>query len=141
MKRLKVDLTACRILIVDDTPVNLEVLIDMLESEGFDIGIARDGSEALEVVGMRKPDPILLDVMMPGIDGYETCRRLKAQEEFEEIPVIFLTARADPEGTLEGFAAGGGGLRHQTVSERGAPRSHSHQSRARYSGARSSQPQ
>jgi DNA-binding response OmpR family regulator len=107
MERLKVDLTACRILIVDDTPVNLEVLIDMLESEGFDIGIARDGSEALEVVGMRKPDLILLDVMMPGIDGYETCRRLKAQEEFEEIPVIFLTARADPEGTLEGFAAGG----------------------------------
>ena len=101
------DLTNRRVLAIDDTPANLEVLLKLLEAQGFDVRVATSGEEALECVPQANPDIILLDVTMPGIDGYETCRRLKAMPDLEEVPVIFLTARTDLEGIVTGFEAGG----------------------------------
>ena len=107
MPRADIDLTNSRILIVDDTPANIDVLVDVLESEGYDLSVATDGSAALQIASQAEPDLILLDVMMPGIDGFETCRRLKAQEGHEDVPVIFVTVRNDVQAIREGFAAGG----------------------------------
>ncbi len=107
MARPSPDLTGCTILAVDDTPANLDVLAEMLETAGFEISVATTGEQALQVVSAAKPDLILLDVMMPGIDGYETCRRLKALEEMEDVPVIFVTARHDLQAITQAFEAGG----------------------------------
>lgn len=107
MVEQSLDLTNCTVLAIDDTPANLEVLLNLLEAEGFDVRVASSGEEALGCVRQANPDIILLDVMMPGIDGYETCRRLKAMAGLEEVPVIFLTARTDLEGIVTGFEAGG----------------------------------
>ncbi|MCC7261722.1 MAG: ATP-binding cassette domain-containing protein [Candidatus Latescibacteria bacterium] len=102
-----VDLTGTRILVVDDIPANLDVLFQTLEVLACEVLVARDGESALQLAARARPELILLDVMMPGIDGYETCRRLKADPALREIPVLFLTAREDVEGVVEGFAAGG----------------------------------
>ncbi len=82
------------ILIVDDVPVNLAVLVDYLTEYGFNIRIARRGETALQRVHYDAPDLILLDILLPGIDGFETCRRLKADPATAEIPVIFMTSLA-----------------------------------------------
>lgn len=95
------------ILIVDDNPANLSVLVDHLEGEGLHVAVAQGGEEALKRAKFIRPDLILLDVMMPGIDGFETCRRLKANEAMREIPVIFMTALADIHDKVAAFAAGG----------------------------------
>ncbi|MEM9555890.1 MAG: sigma-54 dependent transcriptional regulator [Acidobacteriota bacterium] len=94
------------ILIVDDTPANLSVLLESLEIGGYDVLVARDGASALEQASYARPDLILLDVMMPGMDGFETCRRLKAQESTREIPVLFMTALADTRDKVQGFEVG-----------------------------------
>lgn len=94
------------ILIVDDTPVNLEVVIDFLESYGFGIRMARSGESALKRVEYDRPDIILLDVLMPGMDGFETCRRLKAQPATEDIPIIFMTSLTSTEDQVKGFEVG-----------------------------------
>jgi len=107
MSEAHIDLTGCKILIVDDVPANLDVLVQALDHEGYNILVASDGMGALGVTVNARPDLILLDVMMPGIDGYETCRRLKEAAGTATIPVIFLTARDDLEGVIEGFEAGG----------------------------------
>ncbi|WP_437795556.1 ATP-binding protein [Sorangium sp. So ce693] len=95
------------ILIVDDMPANLNVLVDNLESVGHEVLIAEDGEEALERARLMQPDLILLDVLMPGIDGFETCRRLKADENTRDISVLFMTCLTDAADKLEGFKAGG----------------------------------
>jgi PAS domain S-box-containing protein len=95
------------ILIVDDNPVNLGVVVEHLEYRGFEVAVALGGEEALERARFLQPDLILLDVMMPGISGFETCRRLKAMAETRDIPVIFMTALGDVSDKTEGFAAGG----------------------------------
>jgi signal transduction histidine kinase len=94
------------ILIVDDNPTNLEVLSESLSQAGFQIAVAIDGESALEQVTYYKPELILLDVMMPGIDGFETCRRLKENPETYEIPVVFMTALSDTENKLKGLSLG-----------------------------------
>lgn len=94
------------ILIVDDMPINLSIVVDYLEEYGFGIRIARNGESALERVRYDQPDLILLDVLMPGIDGFETCRRLKADPETRDIPVIFMTALTNPEDKVHGFEVG-----------------------------------
>ena len=94
------------ILIVDDTPVNLKVIVDYLESYGFGIRIARSGESALRRAQYNQPDIILLDVLMPGIDGFETCRRLKSDEKTRDIPVIFMTSLTSTEDKVKGFEAG-----------------------------------
>ena len=101
------DLTGARILIVDDVSANLDVLAEALEEAGYEISVAPSGEVALMNAGATQLDLILLDVVMPGMDGYETCRRLKAAPETRDVPVLFITARAETEGVVEGFAAGG----------------------------------
>ncbi|WP_437654527.1 response regulator [Sorangium sp. So ce1182] len=95
------------ILIVDDEPTNVAVTIDQLEERGFRVAIAQDGEDALERAKILSPDLILLDVLMPGMDGFETCRRLKASESTSGIPVIFMTALGETAYKVAGFKAGG----------------------------------
>jgi PAS domain S-box-containing protein len=95
------------ILIVDDTPANLGVVVDSLEARGIRVLVALDGIEALERAAFAQPDLILLDVKMPGIDGFETCRRLKGDERTRDIAVIFMTSLTGNEDRVQGFAAGG----------------------------------
>ncbi|MBW4510496.1 MAG: response regulator [Scytonematopsis contorta HA4267-MV1] len=94
------------ILIVDDTPTNLKLLFEMLNNSGFKVSIAKNGESALEKVHDIIPNLILLDVMMPGIDGFETCRRLKANPKTKDIPVIFMTALADTVDKVKGLQLG-----------------------------------
>jgi PleD family two-component response regulator len=94
------------ILIVDDTPVNLGVVVDFLQQGGFGIRIARSGESALSRVQYDKPDVVLLDVLMPGRDGFETCRRLKQNEATKDIPVIFMTSLTGTEDKVKGFETG-----------------------------------
>ncbi|HMP84135.1 MAG TPA: response regulator, partial [Verrucomicrobiota bacterium] len=95
-----------RILVVDDTPANIQSLAAILKEKGYQISVATNGKQALEVVSRVKPDLILLDVMMPEMDGFETCRRLKASEESRHIPVIFLTAKTETTDIVQGFELG-----------------------------------
>jgi PAS domain S-box-containing protein len=95
------------VLIVDDIPANLSVVVESLEGQGFRVLVALDGLEALERAAFSQPDLILLDVKMPGIDGYETCRRLKSNSETSDIPVIFMTSMSASADVIEGLAAGG----------------------------------
>ena len=95
------------ILIIDDNAANLGVLTGYLRGHGFEMMIARSGLDGIEKARRGQPDLILLDVMMPGLDGFETCRRLKADPATGEIPVIFITALDSVEDKVNGFAAGG----------------------------------
>lgn len=95
------------ILVVDDQPANLKVLLSSLAGCDFEIRIAENGEMALRTLGKFKPDLVLLDVMMPGMDGLETCRRIKKNPDTADLPVIFMTALDSVEDKLAGFAAGG----------------------------------
>ena len=95
------------ILIVDDTPANIAILAEFLEDFGFDVIVAQNGKEGLQRAQFAHPDLILLDVMMPEIDGLETCRLLKTIEETADIPVIFMTALSDTKDKVAGFEVGG----------------------------------
>jgi len=94
------------ILAVDDTPSNLELLEGLLGPD-YELLVAINGQEALEIALAEQPDLVLMDVMMPEMDGFEACRRLKADARTREIPVLFLTAMADMGALLQGFQAGG----------------------------------
>ncbi|HEY9297407.1 MAG TPA: response regulator [Phormidium sp.] len=94
------------ILIVDDTPTNLEVLLDLLEADGFKVVVAEDGERAIGLAEYAPPDLILLDILMPGIDGFETCRRLKINSITKEIPILFLTAVTDNVDKVKGLNLG-----------------------------------
>lgn len=94
------------ILAVDDSQRDLDLLSKILKHEGYDLVESLEGSQALELVLEKKPDLILLDILMPGLSGLEVCRRLKADPATQSIPVIFLTGQAKPEEILEGFAVG-----------------------------------
>ncbi|MDZ8239638.1 MAG: response regulator [Nostoc sp. ChiQUE01a] len=94
------------ILIVDDNPTNLSLLCEALNSEGFRFRVAVDGESAIAQVERNQPELILLDVQMPGIDGFETCRRLKANPVSQNIPIIFTTALADTDSKTKGFSLG-----------------------------------
>jgi two-component system, sensor histidine kinase and response regulator len=95
-----------KILVVDDQPINVHLLKRMLEREHMDVRTAQNGQECLVEVEREIPDIILLDVMMPGMDGIEVCQRLKQSEDFKSIPIIFISARSSKEGRLEGLASG-----------------------------------
>lgn len=95
------------ILVVDDTPANLRLLTDLLVKHNYRVRPASDGALALKSVAAKAPDLILLDVSMPDVDGYEVCRRLKADEQSRCIPVIFISAFGDTQQKVAGFAAGG----------------------------------
>ena len=93
-------------LIVDDTPNNIEVLSDVLESADYRVITATRGDVALEIAEQQQPDIVLLDIMMPGMDGFEVCKRLKASDTTRDIPVIFMTALTETEDKLKGFDLG-----------------------------------
>ncbi|HAQ65769.1 MAG TPA: hypothetical protein DCR43_07965 [Bacteroidales bacterium] len=96
-----------RILLVDDNPKNLQILISYLKNFQFHLDISTSGEDAFSSIATSKPDLILLDIMMPDMDGYEVCRRLKADPLTADIPIIFITALAEPENKIKGFQLGG----------------------------------
>ena len=101
------DLQGAKILLVDDKPANLDMLCDLLEARGYDILMAPSGPIALKIALKARPDLILLDVMMPEMDGFETCRQLKGVEATRDIPVIYITARDLESDVVTGFKSGG----------------------------------
>ena len=94
------------ILLVDDNPTNLQLLFETLDGRGFKLLIAKDGKSALSIAGKARPNLILLDIMMPEVDGYEVCRQLKADPATAEIPVIFLSALTDTKDKVHGLEIG-----------------------------------
>ncbi len=106
MEKQPISKTQKKILIVDDNPINLRVLADYLEAYEYKALVARDGRNGIEKARYAQPDLILLDVMMPDIDGFETCRLLKADEATAAIPVIFMTALSETENKVQGFEVG-----------------------------------
>lgn len=99
-------LSGMNVLIVDDTVANIDILGHIMARGGLNISVAPSGEKALEIIGKNKPDLVLLDVMMPGIDGYEVCEKLKQDESTKDIPVIFLTALSELENIVKGFKVG-----------------------------------
>lgn len=103
------------VLVVDDTPANLNLLSNLLKDQ-YRVKVANNGQRALELAGNTAPDLVLLDVMMPEMDGYEVCRRLKAAPATQRVPVIFLTARTEVEDEEQGFAVGAVDFIHKPIS-------------------------
>jgi serine phosphatase RsbU (regulator of sigma subunit) len=99
------DFKHCRVLLVDDAKDNINVLVQALKNE-YQLGFALNGEAALSYAQKNKPDIILLDIMMPGLDGYEVCRRLKSDRRTSGIPVIFLSAKDEVKSKADGFDAG-----------------------------------
>src|SRR5262249_13960193 len=95
-----------RLLVEDATPATIPSVAATLKEKGYQISVATNGKQALEAVARLRPDLILLDVVMPEMDGFETCRRLKSSEATSDIPVIFLTARTETEDIVKGFELG-----------------------------------
>lgn len=95
------------VLIVDDEPAVLEVCRDILEEEGWTVDTARDGPAALETATRRRPDAVVLDIAMPGMDGFAVAESLLARDETATVPVIFLTVRSNFDDQLRGYEAGG----------------------------------
>ncbi len=95
------------ILVVDDTPDNLRLLTGMLTEHGYDVRAASDGAFGLESARVTPPDLILLDIRMPGMDGYAVCKELKADEYTRDIPVIFISALDEVTDKVKGFEVGG----------------------------------
>jgi DNA-binding response OmpR family regulator/DNA-binding CsgD family transcriptional regulator len=95
------------VLVVDDAIDTLRMLCDALADEGYTVLVARDGAEALERFEFTEPDAVLMDALMPGMGGFEACRRLKADPAWAHVPVIFMTGLAETEQVVEGFACGG----------------------------------
>ena len=99
------DLSECRVLVVDDVKANVDVLVEALRGD-YKVSVALDGESALRVVEKSAPDLVLLDIVMPGIDGYEVCRRLRAAEATRELPVMFLSSLEDVKDKARGFELG-----------------------------------
>lgn len=103
----QIDLSGRRILVVDDDRLNLRILSNILKSEGYVISEANCGERALEIYDQVDPDLVLLDVVMPGINGFETCRELRRRHGEETAPIIFITAKSESDDVVEGLSAGG----------------------------------
>ncbi len=95
-----------RILVVDDTPANIQTVAAILKGKGYQLSVATNGKQALDALTKIRPDLILLDVMMPELDGFETCQRIKSSEAWRDIPIIFLTAKTDTADIVKGFEMG-----------------------------------
>ena len=96
-----------RILAVDDSPEALSLLEKVLKREGYEVMVVQDGTAALEVLSSQAFDLVLLDVMMPGVDGFEVSRKLRQADTPGKVPVVFITAKDDAESMREGFHSGG----------------------------------
>ncbi len=95
------------VLVVDDNSENRKLLGNLLQANNYDVGSASDGERALEFIKNKHPDLILLDIIMPDMDGYEVCKKLKSNLETQYIPIIFLTAKTGTEDLVKGFEVGG----------------------------------
>ncbi len=95
------------ILVVDDSPNTLRMLTDAIEGAGMTVLVALDGEQALSLIERITPDVILMDAVMPGIDGFEICRRFKRHSELSHVPVIFMTGLSETEDVIKGLDAGG----------------------------------
>lgn len=95
-----------QILIVDDTPASVSMVLTALEEEGYSVSVAKNGEKALELAKTVIPDLILLDILMPGMDGYETCQKLKSMKSTKDIPIIFLSGLAETYDKVKGFHLG-----------------------------------
>ncbi|MDJ0733310.1 MAG: hybrid sensor histidine kinase/response regulator [Nostocaceae cyanobacterium] len=102
----QMDFDKATILVVDDNPTNLKVLCGAIANSGWEILVATDGESAIEQTEYAQPDLILLDIMMPGIDGFETCQRLKANPDTQDIPILFMTALSDTVDKVKGLSLG-----------------------------------
>ncbi len=100
-------ISSSKLLLVDDVPQNLQYLAVLLRDKGFQISLASNGEQAINIAKVNQPDLMLLDIAMPGIDGFEVCKILKSQPETAEIPIIFLTAKTDPDTVEQAFEIGG----------------------------------
>ena len=107
MEKSDIDFTGMNVLVVDDTPANIDVLRKILKTLGLNILVAPNGEVALKILSRLVPDLILLDIMMPGIDGFETCRRLKKNEATQSVPVIFISAKIETKDIVKGLSLGG----------------------------------
>lgn len=96
-----------KVLVVDDVADNLNILLQLLKRKGLDVSIAMNGEKALELVPKINPDLILLDIMMPGLNGYEVCEQLKKDANYKDIPIIFITALSEESAMVKGFEVGG----------------------------------
>lgn len=96
-----------KILIVDDNASNLQLIANALSSLNIEMLYATSGMEAVTLAVQNKPELILLDIMMPGMDGFATCRKIRAEPKTRDIPVLFITARSDEESIIRGFECGG----------------------------------
>jgi CheY-like chemotaxis protein len=94
------------VLVVDDIPKNLEVIGNILSLEQYQISVAADGDKAWKIINRISPDLILLDIMMPTIDGYTLCKKIKELDDKKDIPVIFITAKTSPDDLVKGFGLG-----------------------------------
>ena len=99
------DLSQCKVLAVDDADANIDILMDAI-GDDYDVSVAMDGENALEVAESEPPDLILLDIMMPDMDGYEVCSKLKENPKTKDIPVIFLTAMDEVQNKRKGYEMG-----------------------------------
>jgi DNA-binding response OmpR family regulator len=94
------------ILIIDDNPQNIQVIGTMVKSAGYQVAMALEARQALEYLKDNLPSAVILDLMMPDMDGFDVCRKIKEQEVFQDLPVLFLTARTEKEDLKKGFDAG-----------------------------------
>src|SRR5256714_3010544 len=94
-------------LVVDDSPETLRLLTDALDGAGMTVMVALDGASAMRIVDQITPDIVLLDAIMPGMDGFETCKRLKCDAGLSKVPIIFMTGLAETEHIVRGLEAGG----------------------------------
>ena len=106
------------ILVVDDTETNIDILVDILDTD-YEVSVALDGESALEYLEEELPDCILLDVMMPGIDGFETCKRIKADNRTKDIPIIFITAMTEDDEMQKGLSLGAVGYIGKPIDPKG----------------------
>ena len=102
-----INLKNCEILIIDDTPENLKLLVSILRDQGYKVRPVPSGNMALKVINNFKPDLVLLDINMPGFNGYETCEKFKQIPDMQEVPVIFLSAMHETIDKLKAFRVGG----------------------------------
>jgi DNA-binding response OmpR family regulator len=100
------NLADCRVLIVDDAKANLDILVEGLKAD-HKLSLALNGETALQIAARTPPDLVLLDIMMPGLDGYEVCRRLREMPETADVPVMFLSSLEEVQDKTRGFEAGG----------------------------------
>ncbi|WP_299976708.1 HD domain-containing phosphohydrolase [Desulfobacula sp.] len=99
------NLTECKVLVVDDTESNIDILVDALGSD-YEVSVAMDGESALQDIAEEIPDLILLDILMPGMSGYEVCKRVKADKKTQKIPIIFITVMTEEQDEAKGLALG-----------------------------------